>query len=175
MYYFQVKWVSSPIWEYSFPSVANMLSSWCQYKSLRYISFPTQMLAKAFKIVPVMLMGSFLHNQKYEAYEYLAAIVIGMGIFLFLSSSESLELHENVFGTVESTSATWTGIVLLLFYLAFDSFTGPWQVPVCQVLFVFIITKILSGLYFNSIPLNYKSLSYTLHDLYFIKLHFTFS
>ena len=90
IFYFDVKWVNTPIWEYSFPSVANMLSSWCQYKSLRYISFPTQMLAKSFKIVPVMLVGSFLSNKKYDSYEYLTAIVIGMGVFLFISSSEKL-------------------------------------------------------------------------------------
>ena len=28
--YFKIEWVKSPLWEYSFPSVANMLSSWCQ-------------------------------------------------------------------------------------------------------------------------------------------------
>lgn len=54
MHFCQVEWVSSPLWEYSFPSVANMLSSWCQYEALKYVSFPTQMLAKAFKLVPVM-------------------------------------------------------------------------------------------------------------------------
>jgi hypothetical protein len=32
MWYFQVPYTSSPLWEYSFPSVANMLSSWCQYE-----------------------------------------------------------------------------------------------------------------------------------------------
>jgi hypothetical protein len=42
MVYFKVEWVSSPLWEYSFPSVANMLSSWCQYEALKYVSFPTQ-------------------------------------------------------------------------------------------------------------------------------------
>jgi hypothetical protein len=46
MYHFNVAWVKSPLWEYSFPSVANMLSSWCQYEALKYVSFPTQMLAK---------------------------------------------------------------------------------------------------------------------------------
>ena len=54
MYVCRVRWVPSPLWEYSFPSVANMLSSWCQYEALKYVSFPTQMLAKAFKLVPVM-------------------------------------------------------------------------------------------------------------------------
>jgi len=28
------------IYEYSFPSISNMLSSWCQYESLKYVSFP---------------------------------------------------------------------------------------------------------------------------------------
>ena len=37
MYYFKVSWVYSPLWEYSFPSVANMLSSWCQYEALKYV------------------------------------------------------------------------------------------------------------------------------------------
>lgn len=54
MSYFRVAWVHSPLWEYSFPSVANMLSSWCQYEALKYVSFPTQTLSKAFKVVPVM-------------------------------------------------------------------------------------------------------------------------
>ena len=101
MYYFQVKWVTSPLWEYSFPSVANMLSSWCQYEALKYVSFPTQMLAKAFKIVPVMLMGKFLHSKSYESYEYSSAAMIGFGSYLFISSSEQLDLGQNVFGNPE--------------------------------------------------------------------------
>jgi adenosine 3'-phospho 5'-phosphosulfate transporter B2 len=57
MSYFKIQWVQSPLWEYSFPSVANMLSSWCQYKALEYVTFPTQMLAKAFKILPGLEKG----------------------------------------------------------------------------------------------------------------------
>ena len=37
MYIYSVQWVYSPLWEYSFPSVANMLSSWCQYEALKYV------------------------------------------------------------------------------------------------------------------------------------------
>ena len=127
MYYFKVKWVATPLWEYSFPSVANMLSSWCQYEALKYVSFPTQMLAKAFKIVPVMLMGKFLYEKKYESYEYFAAGNIGFGVYLFISSSENLDFGQNIFGDPEGVTGTWCGVVLLLFYLFFDSFTGQWQ------------------------------------------------
>ncbi len=55
---------STIIYEYSFPSISNMLSSWCQYESLRYVSFPAVTLVKSFKLAPVMAMGKFLGNKQ---------------------------------------------------------------------------------------------------------------
>jgi solute carrier family 35 (adenosine 3'-phospho 5'-phosphosulfate transporter), member B2 len=133
MYYFRVEWVKSPLWEYSFPSVANMLSSWCQYKALEYVTFPVQMLAKAFKIVPVMLVGKFMLNKSYESYEYVSAAAIGFGLYLFLDTSEDLSLKENNFGEAEGVRGAWCGIVLLLLFLFFDSFTGQWQTRMFQI------------------------------------------
>lgn len=54
---------STVIYEYSFPSISNMLSSWCQYEALRYISFPATTLFKSFKLAPVMAMGKILGNK----------------------------------------------------------------------------------------------------------------
>lgn len=54
---------STVIYEYSFPSISNMLSSWCQYEALRYVSFPATTLFKSFKLAPVMLMGKLLGNK----------------------------------------------------------------------------------------------------------------
>lgn len=54
---------STVIYEYSFPAISNMLSSWCQYEALRYVSFPATTLFKSFKLAPVMLMGKFLGNK----------------------------------------------------------------------------------------------------------------
>ena len=54
---------STVIYEYSFPSISNMLSSWCQYEALRYVSFPATTLFKAFKLAPVMMMGKVLGNK----------------------------------------------------------------------------------------------------------------
>ena len=50
LYYFKIERTVTALWEMSFPSVANMLSSWCQYESLKYLSFPAVMMAKAFKM-----------------------------------------------------------------------------------------------------------------------------
>ena len=133
MKYYKVDMVMSPLWEYSFPSVANMLSSWCQYEALKYVSFPTQMLAKAFKMVPVMLMGKVLHNKAYETYEYFTGGVVAFGLYLFLSSSEKIDLKQNVFGDPESVTGAWCGVVLLMLFLFFDSFTSQWQTRMFQL------------------------------------------
>ena len=127
MHYFKIDMIKSPLWEFSFPSVANMLSSWCQYEALKYVSFPTAMLGKAFKSVPIMLMGKLMHDKTYESYEYGTAVVVGFGLYLFLDSSEKIDFTENVIGEPESIKGAWCGVVLLLLFLAFDSFTGQWQ------------------------------------------------
>ena len=59
---------STVIYEFSFPSISNMLSSWCQYEALRYVSFPATTLFKSFKLAPVMLMGKFLGNKSCKFY-----------------------------------------------------------------------------------------------------------
>lgn len=127
MYYFAVPWYPSALWEYSFPSVANMLSSWCQYEALKYVSFPLAMLAKAFKMVPIMLMGKFMNNKRYESYEYISGGMVGFGLYLFLDSSEPLTLEYNVFGSPETIKGAMCGVILLVLFLFFDSFTGQWQ------------------------------------------------
>mmetsp|Transcript_18085 Transcript_18085/g.37486 ORF Transcript_18085/g.37486 Transcript_18085/m.37486 type:complete len:410 (+) Transcript_18085:332-1561(+) len=122
------------IYEYSFPSISNMLSSWCQYEALRYVSFPAVTLFKSFKLAPVMLMGKLLGNQSYPQYDYVVAIFIGIGIAMFMSSTDELTFDFDVYG--EESSAKWTGVMLLLFFLFFDSFTSQ----VCQLL-TFLLTS----------------------------------
>ena len=34
----------TPLYKYSYCSVSNTLSSWCQYEALKFVSFPTQVL-----------------------------------------------------------------------------------------------------------------------------------
>lgn len=133
MFYLKVEWVPSALWEYSFPSVANMLSSWCQYEALKYVSFPMAMLAKSLKMVPIMLMGKFMNNSSYESYEYICAATVGFGLYLFLDSSEHIDLRANVFGDPENVTGAMCGVVLLVLFLFFDSFTGQWQSRMFQL------------------------------------------
>ena len=120
------------IYEYTFPSISNMLSSWCQYEALKYVSFPAQTLSKSFKIAPVMVMGKILSNKNYPYYDYVTAVVVGVGIAIFMSTAETVSFrggdHPEASGQLASVPGeTLTGGSLLLLFLVFDSFTSQWQ------------------------------------------------
>ncbi|KAG1941878.1 adenosine 3'-phospho 5'-phosphosulfate transporter 1 [Pimephales promelas] len=108
-----------PMYKYSFASLSNILSSWCQYEALKYISFPTQVLAKASKVIPVMLMGKIVSHKSYEYWEYFTAALISVGVSMFLLSSST--------GKHLSTVTTFSGVIILAGYIVFDSFTSNWQ------------------------------------------------
>lgn len=111
----------APFYKYSYSSISNTLSSWCQYEALKFVSFPTQVLAKASKIIPVMLMGKVVSNRTYPWHEYGTAGLLSVGVGLFLLSADpSADAHSD-------TQTTFAGVIILIGYMAFDSFTSNWQ------------------------------------------------
>lgn len=110
----------APLYKYSFSSFSNIMSSWCQYEALKFVSFPTQVLAKASKVIPVMLMGKIVSHKSYEMYEYLTAVMISVGVSMFLMTSQDATRH------VDSVTTT-SGLCMLVGYMLFDSFTSNWQ------------------------------------------------
>ncbi|XP_043792579.1 adenosine 3'-phospho 5'-phosphosulfate transporter 1-like [Apis laboriosa] len=108
----------APLYKYAFCSLSNIMSSWCQYEALKYVSFPTQVLAKASKIIPVMIMGKIVSHTTYEYYEYVTAILISIGMTLFMLDSSDYK---------NDGATTVSGIILLGGYLLLDSFTSTWQ------------------------------------------------
>lgn len=141
---------SAPLYEYVYCSVTNILSSWCQYEALKYVNFPTQVLSKSCKIVPVMLMSKIMLRKSYQWLDYFCAVLLSTGMFIFLvyqppppgkehsivnatSSSYgheseghiarlSTHLSEHI-----ASSSMFSGLIILSLYLAFDSFTSNWQ------------------------------------------------
>lgn len=109
----------APMYKYSFASLSNILSSWCQYEALKFISFPTQVLAKASKVIPVMLMGKLVSHKSYEYWEYFTAVLISVGVSMFLLSNGG--------GHRASGVTTFSGVIILAGYIVFDSFTSNWQ------------------------------------------------
>ena len=92
MYFKPRRSCSTVIYEYSFPSISNMLSSWCQYESLRYVSFPAVTLFKSFKLAPVMAMGKFLGNKQCKFIKGNNRFVSGSYIIMLYQSDFSISL-----------------------------------------------------------------------------------
>lgn len=111
---------TAPLYKYSYSSFSNIMSSWCQYEALKFVSFPTQVLCKASKIIPVMIMGKIVSKKTYPYYEYVVAVLLSAGVSLFLLSADPS-------GKRTTAATTFSGAVILLGYMVFDSFTSNWQ------------------------------------------------
>jgi adenosine 3'-phospho 5'-phosphosulfate transporter B2 len=108
-----------PFYYYAPSSLSNSISSWAQYEALKFISFPTQVLSKSCKIIPVMIVGIFVNRKSYPVIEYIEAMLITSGVSIFT-------LSENGSHDEDRNNTMW-GIALLLLYLTCDSFTSQWQ------------------------------------------------
>lgn len=150
----------APLYEYVYCSLSNILSSWCQYEALKYVNFPTQVLSKSFKIVPVMLVSKLILHKGYKFSEYLCALLLSVGMFIFLlnqpisirghhgppiasqldqnqtnaliGAAQDKQGHQQEFLSGDlnkyvTNNSLLSGLTILAFYLASDSFTSNWQ------------------------------------------------
>lgn len=111
----------TPLYKYSFSSFSNIMSSWCQYEALKFVSFPTQVICKASKTLAVILMGKVVSRKKFPAYEYVCAGLIFLGVSVFLLWNPQ-ETERNY-----TKETTFSGLFILAGYIVFDSFTSNWQ------------------------------------------------
>lgn len=110
----------APSIQYIPSSLSNTFSSWAQYEALKYLSFPSQVLSKSCKIIPVMLVGIVVNKKTYPLIDYLEALAITAGVAIFTFSEKS-KTHD------DDTSDSAYGVILIGCYLLMDSFTSQWQ------------------------------------------------
>ncbi|CAE8725306.1 unnamed protein product [Polarella glacialis] len=110
---------NAPIWKYAMVSSANVFASSCQYESLKYVSFPVQMLGKSFKMMPVMLWGMAISGKVYGMQSWLVAAGVTLGVteFLLTGPTDSSDHKGN----------SLYGLGLLVVFLALDGLTSTLQ------------------------------------------------
>ena len=97
--------------------VSQMLAMASSNEALRYVSYPTQVLGKSCKMVPVMAGGVLLGGKKFSALEYLQVALITAGVCVF-----------NLFGKKKKGGAdSALGLGLIGFSLVMDAVTGGLQ------------------------------------------------
>lgn len=74
---------------YAFISLVSSLASPFGFLSLSHISFPTLLLGKSCKLVPVMMMNVLLYRRKFPLYKYLVVAMVTFGIWAFMAFKAS--------------------------------------------------------------------------------------
>lgn len=110
----------APLYKYFMISVSNVIATSCQYEALKWVTLPTQTLAKCAKMIPVMIWGTFMSGKRYGPVEYAVAIMVAVGCTVFLMSG-------NIKAKKASDEDSYYGLLLMLGYLGFDGFTSTFQ------------------------------------------------
>jgi len=114
---------TAPLYSFLPCALSNTLSSWSQYASLKFVSFPVQTVFKSSKIIPVMMMGKFLKGTTYPLGQYVEALLITIGVAIFSLSSKTSN---------QESSTEIVGLLFMTMYISFDSFTSQWQSKIYQ-------------------------------------------
>ncbi|KAH8071204.1 UDP-galactose transmembrane transporter [Aureococcus anophagefferens] len=109
-----------PFVAFTWVAVSNTLSSWAQLEALKFVSFPTQVLAKASKLIPALAVGRLVNGSRYGAADYGVAAAITGGTALFMLA----QAEDPGAGPANDDAG---GLLMLGAYLLFDSATGPLQ------------------------------------------------
>lgn len=123
---------STPKLYYVSMSTTYLLAMVCSNMALQWVPYPTQVIGKSAKPIPVMILGVLLGRKSYPFKKYIFVFLIVLGIVLFM-------LKENK-GT-HSTEETLLGVgeLLLFLSLVMDGLTGAIQVRTIRFLFKNIV------------------------------------
>jgi solute carrier family 35 (UDP-galactose transporter), member B1 len=88
----------------------------CGNMALRWISYPTQVIAKSSKPIPVMILGEFLAHKRYTIQKYLFVLMIVVGVVLFIYDGDKAKDNEE--------SNSHLGLLFIGLSLLADGFLG---------------------------------------------------
>ncbi|GBP55734.1 Solute carrier family 35 member B1 homolog [Eumeta japonica] len=101
-------------------ALTYLLAMVCSIMALQWINYPTQVVGKAAKPIPVMILGVLLGRKTYafKKYVFVLLIVIGVALFMYKDQGSKTGNSDQGFGI---------GELLLLLSLTMDGLTGAVQ------------------------------------------------
>ncbi|XP_051894748.1 solute carrier family 35 member B1 [Pristis pectinata] len=110
----------TPHWLYSVCSMSYLGAMVSSNSALQYVNYPTQVLGKSCKPIPVMVLGVLIGRKRYPLAKYLCVllIVLGVALFMYKPNKGTDSANDHTFGF---------GEILLLVSLTLDGLTGVAQ------------------------------------------------
>jgi UDP-galactose transporter B1 len=121
---------STPLlWQYAQLALVSVLASPFGYASLKYIDYPTMILGKSCKLIPVMIMNFVLYRKTFPLQKYLivALITAGVSIFMLLQPLDGKKKASASTAGAKTLLGSLWGLFLLSLNLALDGVTNSTQ------------------------------------------------
>jgi len=103
----------------SFSYLTAMVTS---NKALMWVNYPTQVVGKSCKPIPVMVLGVLIGRKRYPALKYLFILLIVAGVAMFMYKDDKAKTAKS-----DSDGILGVGEILLLVSLTCDGVTGAIQ------------------------------------------------
>ncbi|KAK8825606.1 hypothetical protein WA577_000779 [Blastocystis sp. JDR] len=114
-----IRFVKDRLSDYWIYGVCYTLAMIFSNSSLKHVNYPTQVLGKSCKMIPVLLAGTIFGTRKYSLRKYISVFIITSGIVLFQMMSKKKRISQ------ESNSTF--GLILLFLSLCMDGVCGMQQ------------------------------------------------
>ncbi|GAO48275.1 UAA-domain-containing protein [Saitoella complicata NRRL Y-17804] len=108
-------------WNYALVALCSSLASPFGYASLKHIDYPTLILGKSCKLLPVMALHLTLYRRRFPLHKYLVVALVTSGVLAFTHFSPTRSA-----GKGASSSSTY-GLGLLAVNLLLDGLTNSTQ------------------------------------------------
>ncbi|KAI7866206.1 UAA transporter [Spinellus fusiger] len=105
--------------KYAQVALLNCLASPFGYAALKHIDYPTMILGKSCKLVPVIFMNVLVYRRRFPLHKYICVFLITAGVSMFM-------LYQNTPSKAAGSNSMW-GLFLLGMNLAIDGFTNATQ------------------------------------------------
>ncbi|XP_068633275.1 solute carrier family 35 member B1 homolog [Battus philenor] len=101
-------------------ALTYLLAMICSVMALQWINYPTQVVGKAAKPIPVMILGVLIGSKTYPVKKYFFVFLIVVGVALFMYKDHEKNISKD-------SQGIGVGEILLLLSLTMDGLTGAVQ------------------------------------------------
>ncbi|KAK7579910.1 hypothetical protein V9T40_000539 [Parthenolecanium corni] len=99
-------------------ALTYLLAMLCSTLALKWVNYPTQVIGKSAKPIPVMILGVLLGRRSYPLRKYCFVLLVVVGVALFMYKDSKAGPSNTIFGY---------GEMMILFSLLMDGLTGAIQ------------------------------------------------
>jgi len=107
---------------YAICSLTYLVAMVTSNKALSWVNYPTQVIGKSCKPIPVMILGVLVGRKRYPLLKYLFILMIVAGVAMFMYKDGSKKG-----GSASGSGLVGVGEILLLISLTCDGLTGAVQ------------------------------------------------